>query len=35
MTPQKHTMSVLAQIASWIPDKIIEMENLAKEHKIH
>lgn len=25
-------MSVLAQIASWIPDKIIE--NLAKEHKI-
>ena len=32
MNPQKHTMSVLAQIASWIPDKIIE--NLAKEHKI-
>ena len=21
MNPQKHTMSVLAQIASWIPDK--------------
>lgn len=32
MNPQKHTMSILAQIASWIPDRIIE--NLAKEHKI-
>ncbi len=28
MTPTKHTMSVLAQITSWIPDRIIE--NLAK-----
>ena len=32
MKPQKHTMSVLAQIASWIPDRIIE--NLAKKHRI-
>ena len=32
MNPQKSTMSVLAQIASWIPDRIIE--NLAKKHKI-
>ncbi len=32
MTPTKHTMSVLAQIASWIPDRIIE--NLARKHKI-
>ena len=32
MTPQKHTMSILAQIASCIPDRIIE--NLAKKHKI-
>ena len=32
MTPTKHTMSVLAQIASWIPDRIIE--NLAVQHKI-
>lgn len=32
MNPQKHTMSVLAQIASWIPDRIIE--NLAEQHKI-
>ena len=32
MNPQKHTMSVLAQIASWIPDRIIE--NLAKKHRI-
>ena len=23
MSPQKHTMSVLAQISSWMPDKII------------
>jgi len=29
MNPQKHTMTVLAQIASWIPDKIVE--NLARE----
>ena len=28
MTPTRHTMSVLAQITSWIPDRIIE--NLAK-----
>ena len=28
MTPTKHTMSVLAQITSWIPDRIIE--DLAK-----
>ena len=32
MTPQKHTMSVLAQISSWIPDRIIE--NLAVKHRI-
>lgn len=32
MTPTKHTMSVLAQIASWIPDRIIE--NIARKHKI-
>ncbi len=32
MTPTKHTMSVLAQITSWIPDRIIE--NLAKKHRI-
>ena len=32
MNPQKHTMTVLAQIASWIPDKIAE--NLARKHKI-
>ena len=32
MNPQKHTMTVLAQIASWIPDKIVE--NLARKHKI-
>ena len=31
MNPQKHTMTVLAQIASWIPDKIAE--NLARKHK--
>ena len=28
MNPQKHTMTVLAQIANWIPDKIVE--NLAR-----
>ena len=32
MNPQKHTMTVLAQIARWIPDRIIE--NLARRHKI-
>ena len=32
MNPQKHTMSVLAQISSWIPDRIIE--NLARKYKI-
>ena len=32
MNPQKHTMTVLAQIASWIPDKIVE--NLARKFKI-
>ena len=32
MTPTKHTMSVLAQITSWIPDRIIE--NLARRHRI-
>ncbi len=32
MNPQKHTMSVLAQIASWIPDRIVD--NLAAELKI-
>ena len=32
MTTTKHTMSVLAQITSWIPDRIIE--NLAKKHRI-
>ena len=32
MTPQKHTMSVLAQITSWIPDRIIE--NLAAKFKV-
>ena len=32
MNPQKHTMSVLAQITSWLPDRIIE--NLAAKHKI-
>ena len=32
MNPQKHTMTVLAQIASWIPDRIVE--NLARKHKI-
>ena len=29
MNPQEHTMTVLAQIASWIPDKIVE--NLARK----
>ena len=29
---QKHTMSVLAQIASWLPDRIIE--NLARRYRI-
>ncbi|MGN0991843.1 MAG: IS4 family transposase [Candidatus Ventricola sp.] len=32
MPPTKHTMSVLAQITSWIPDRIIE--NLARKHRI-
>ena len=32
MTPTKHTMSVLAQITSWILDRIIE--NLARKHRI-
>ena len=32
MNPQKSIMSVLAQIASWIPDRIID--NLDKKHKI-
>ena len=32
MNPQKHTMTVLAQIASWIPDRIVE--NLARKYKI-
>ena len=32
MNPLKSTVSVLAQIASWIPDRIID--NLAKKYKI-
>ena len=32
MNPQKNTMTVLAQIASFIPDRIVE--NLARKHKI-
>ncbi len=32
MNPQKSTMTVLAQIASFIPDRIVE--NLARKHKI-
>ena len=32
MTPTRHTMSVLAQITSWIPDRITE--TLAKKHRI-
>ena len=32
MTPTRHTMSVLAQITGWIPDRIIE--NLARKHRI-
>ena len=32
MNPQKHTMTVLAQIASRIPDRIVE--NLARKHRI-
>ena len=32
MTPTRHAMSVLAQITSWIPDRIIE--NLARKHRI-
>ncbi len=32
MNPQKSTMSVLAQISSLIPDRIVD--NLAKKHKI-
>ena len=32
MTPTRHTMSVLAQITSWMPDRIIE--NLARKHRI-
>ena len=32
MNPQKHNMTVLAQIARWIPDRIVE--NLARKHKI-
>ena len=31
MNPQKHNMTVLAQIARWIPDRIIE--NLARKHE--
>ena len=31
LNPQKHTMSVLAQIANWTPDKIVE--NLARKYK--
>ena len=32
MTPQKSTMTVLARIASFIPDRIVE--NLARKHRI-
>ena len=32
MNPQKSTMTVIAQIASWIPDRIVE--NLAHKYKI-
>ena len=32
MNPQKNNMSVLAQISSWIPDRI--PDNLAKKYKI-
>lgn len=32
MNPQKHNLTVLAQIARWIPDRIVE--NLARKHKI-
>ena len=32
MTPTRHAMSALAQITSWIPDRIIE--NLARKHRI-
>lgn len=32
MNPQKSTMTVLAQIASFIPDRIVE--NLARKHRI-
>ena len=32
MNPQKNNMSVLAQISSWIPDRIAD--NLAKKYKI-
>ena len=32
MNPQKNTMTVLAQIASFIPDRIVE--NLARKHRI-
>ena len=32
MNPQKNNMSVLAQISSWIPDRIAD--NFAKKHKI-
>ena len=31
MTPTRHAMSVLAQITSWIPDRIIE--SLARKHR--
>ena len=32
MTPTRHTMSVLAQITNWMPDRITE--TLAKKHRI-
>ena len=32
MNPQKNNMSVLAQISSWIPDRIAD--NFAKKYKI-
>ncbi len=32
MNPRKGTMTVLAQIASLIPDRVVE--NLARRHKI-
>lgn len=35
MTPQKSTMTVLAQIASFIPDRIVENLSVKHMEKMH